>query len=187
MKENNLLKDKIKDLKSENIALKKENELLKKQQKIMPENKITDNANDLKNKFQNLEKLNEEYKPKISELKNQININYTTISLLQKQLEQKEELLKKVDLNKSQKIIDGEIMSINFTNVDKAINYSIACISTDIFATVEEKLYKEFPEFRETNNYFLSNGNTILRFKTVAENKIKNGYPIILILPGKDK
>ena len=89
-------------------------------------------------------------------------------------------------MNKSGKFIDGEIMSINFTYPGKSINYSIGCISTDTFATVEEKLYKEYPEFRETNNFFIANGKNVLRFKTVAENKIGNGYPILLVVPEKE-
>ena len=184
------MKTNISILKNENNALIKENELLKKQT-LMP-SKIVDNGNsskdilELKNKLQNSEKLIEEYKTNISELKNQIKINYTTISLLQKQLDQKEKMLKNVDLNKNQKFIEGDIMSINFISSDNKLNYSIGCISTDIFVTIEEKLYKEFPEFRETNNIFLANGQEILRFKTVEENKIKNGYPIILMVPDKE-
>ena len=76
-------------------------------------------------------------------------------------------------------------MSINFTSSYKAITYSVGCVSSDIFVTLEEKLYKEFPELKETNNVFLANGKEILRFKTVADNKIKSGYPIIFIVPEK--
>ena len=47
----------------------------------------------------------------------------------------------------------------------------------------EEKLYKEYPEYRETNNRFLANGSEVLRFKTINENKIGSGKPIMLIKP----
>ena len=193
IKEINSLKYENAELKNENNSLKKENELLKKQ-KPKEEDKIIDKENpskiivDLKNKLQNCEKLIEEYKTKISQLNNQININYTTISLLQKQIKEKEEILKNVDLNKHQKLIEGEIMSINFSFIsEKQINKSIGCLSTDIFATIEEKLYREFPELRETNNIFIANGQPVLRFKTVEENKIGNGYPIMLIVPEKEE
>ena len=53
--------------------------------------------------MQNSEKLIEEYKLKISELNSQIKINYKTISLLQRQLEQKEEIVSKRGSNKSKK------------------------------------------------------------------------------------
>ena len=42
-------------------------------------------------------------------------------------------------------------------------------------------MYEEYPEYKETDNYFLANGNRVKRFKTVKENKIKNGRPVILI------
>ena len=57
----------------------------------------------MKNKLQNLEKLIEEYKLKISELNNQIKINYKNISLLQSQFEQKEEIVNRRGSNKSKK------------------------------------------------------------------------------------
>ena len=44
-------------------------------------------------------------------------------------------------------------------------------------------LYKEYPEYRETNNLFLADGNQILRFKTIDENKIGTGRPIMLVVP----
>ena len=74
----------------------------------------------------------------------------------------------------------SQLVSINFTSSDQTINYSVPCLKSDVFAVVEEKLYQEFPEKRETNNYFLCQGNQILRFKTIAENKIKSGFPVIL-------
>ena len=77
------------------------------------------------------------------------------------------------------------MMCINFvsTNISNNINYSIPCVGTDLFAEIEEKLYKQFPELRETNNTFLSNGKEILRFKTVEENKIGTGFPILFMIP----
>ena len=45
---------------------------------------------------------------------------------------------------------------------------------------MEEKLYEEFPEYKETDNYFLVNGNKVKRFKTIKENNIKNGKPVVL-------
>ena len=75
------------------------------------------------------------------------------------------------------------MMCVYFTSSDQKIKFPIPCINTDIFAEVEEKLYKEYPEYRETNNFFISNGNQILRFKTIGENNIGNGLPVILNVP----
>ena len=74
----------------------------------------------------------------------------------------------------------SQLMSINFMSSDQKMNYSIPCFSSDLFVSVEEKLYQEFPEYRETNNYFLCHGNQILRFKTIAQNNIKSGFPVLL-------
>ena len=46
-----------------------------------------------------------------------------------------------------------------------------------------KKLYKQYPQYRETNNNFIANGATVLRFKTIAENKIANGLPVTLVVP----
>ena len=77
----------------------------------------------------------------------------------------------------------NDIISLNFSSTDQKINYSLACLKNDIFAVVEEKLYKEYPEYRETNNFFVQKGQTILRFKTLKENNINPGFPILLIKP----
>ena len=75
------------------------------------------------------------------------------------------------------------MMCVNFISTDQNVHYSVPCIPSNIFAEVEEKLYKEFPEYRETNNQFFANGKEILRFKTINDNKIRNGYPVIMIIP----
>ena len=75
------------------------------------------------------------------------------------------------------------MMCVNFISADQKVHYSIPCIPNNIFAEVEEKLYKEFPEYRETNNQFIANGKEILRFKTINDNKIGNGYPVTMIIP----
>ena len=74
-------------------------------------------------------------------------------------------------------------MAIHFISMDQKVHYSIPCIDTDIFAEIEEKLYKQFPEYRETNNYFISQGKQVLRFKTISQNNIGNGLPVTLVTP----
>ena len=75
-----------------------------------------------------------------------------------------------------------DIMVINFVTGDgKIMNCGIKCLPDETFAEVEEKLYKIYDEYRNTNsNYFIYGGRTILRFKKVKENKIKNGAVIQL-------
>ena len=45
-------------------------------------------------------------------------------------------------------------MVINFVSSDGIINEGIACIKTELFAQVEEKLYKIYEKNKETNNIF---------------------------------
>ena len=42
------------------------------------------------------------------------------------------------------------------------------------------KLYKQFPTYREHNNYFITEGKTVLRFKTIDENVIKDSSAIVI-------
>ena len=85
--------------------------------------------------------------------------------------------------NKGNYVNMNKLMSVNFISVDQKIHFSVPCIDSDTFAEVEEKLYKEFPEYRETNNNFIANGEPVLRFKTISQNKIGNGLPVTMILP----
>ena len=77
----------------------------------------------------------------------------------------------------------NQMMSVNFISNDQRIHYSIPCVGNNTFAEVEEKLYLQFPHYRETNNVFLANGKNVLRFKTISENNIGNGFPVTMIIP----
>ena len=66
-------------------------------------------------------------------------------------------------------------MVINFISIDSTVHYGIKCLPTDIFAEIEEKLYKKYDNLRETNNMFTVNAKPILRFKKIKENNIKDG------------
>ena len=70
--------------------------------------------------------------------------------------------------------------------MDHKFHKALKCIKNETFAQVEERLYKEYPEYRETNNYFLAKGNQILRFKTIKENKIGDGLEVILVVPSNN-
>ena len=74
----------------------------------------------------------------------------------------------------------NDIMVINFLSTDQNIRCGISCLADDTFAEVEEKLYKKFDKFRDTNNVLLFGGNIILRFKKVRENNIHNGDTILI-------
>ena len=75
------------------------------------------------------------------------------------------------------------MMSVNFISTDSKVHFSVPCLDINTFAEVEEKLYKQFPEYREANYNFLANGEPVLRFKTIKQNKIGNGLPVTMIIP----
>ena len=130
----------------------------------------------------------EQQKIKIQNLENQINNINSNNNILINQKEQElnnlKSLLQNNNISSKNKYIDiNRIMTVNFISMDSKIHFAISCLDTDTFAEVEEKLYKQFPEYRETNNSFLANGEQVLRFKTIKENKIGNGLPVTMNIP----
>ena len=69
-----------------------------------------------------------------------------------------------------------KIMSINFVSagIQDIANYSITCKNTDIFVRLEEKLNNDFPQLKEHETYFESQGRRLKRFKTLEENNINS-------------
>ncbi len=103
------------------------------------------------------------------------------INKLKTELQNKDNNLKNKEIKKLYSFDDIKI--VHFISTDNNINYSIKCLNTDTFAEVEEKLYKEYPKYRETNNLFLYEGKPILRFKTINDNKIKDGLSVTMDVP----
>ena len=160
-----------------------------------------DEINELKDKLNKANKIIETQKMEIQNLTNQINSfknfeelinNFKTdiknrddkiYQLLQK-LQNNNKLNNNININIPKKQIDVEDMKcVTFISTDQSLVYGISCSGKDVFAEVEERLNKEYPEYRETNNSFLSNGKEVLRFKTINDNKIGSGKPIMLIKP----
>ena len=77
----------------------------------------------------------------------------------------------------------NDIIAVNFISMDGNVHYAIIAEKNKTFAEIEEKLYQQYPQYRETNNNFLANGTQILRFKTIGQNNIKSGIPITLVVP----
>ena len=160
--ENKKLKDELKIYKIENEKLK--NEINKLNNELLKANKIISNFNN--NQNNNIDIIN-----KINNLNEILKMKDNLISDLKIQLQNQGNM--KVDYN--------DIMVITFISSDQQINYGMKCLKTDIFAEVEEKLYKRYPEYRETNNNFVAKGNIILRFKSINDNRIKDGDIIQLM------
>ena len=132
------------------------------------------NNTNLKNEINNLKQQNGAYFNQINNLFNQINIKDKEINNLKLKLDN--------NYVSQSKVSKKDFMVINFVTGDgKISNCGIGCLPDETFAEVEEKLYKMYDEYRNTNsNYFICGGRTILRFKKIRENKIKNGDVIQL-------
>ena len=85
--------------------------------------------------------------------------------------------------NMFNEILPGEkIISVALlTSTDKKFLYSLPCKTSTLFVKIEEKLYEKFPEYKQTDNYFLIDGKKVKRFISIEENGIENGKPIILV------
>ena len=110
---------------------------------------------------------------------NQMNIN--EINNLKQIIIQKDKEINELKSKFSKnKVYMDDIMVINFLSTDQNIRCGISCLADDTFAEVEEKLYKKFDKFRDTNNVLLFGGNIILRFKKVRENNLHDGDTILI-------
>ena len=109
------------------------------------------------------------------------NINYLSEIIRNKDIEINN--LKLQLQNKNNNFVNfNDIVNVHFISTDQNINYPIACLKTDTFASVEEKLYQKYEEYREKNNNFIAKGRLILRFKKICENNIENGDKIQLLV-----
>ena len=82
---------------------------------------------------------------------------------------------------------DEKIISIIFMSVDQKIHYSMICKNTDTINKLEPELYKEYPEFSKTENFFIYGGKNLDKSKKFEEYKINNGDIIILDYNSKDE
>jgi seryl-tRNA synthetase len=157
---------------TENKEIKQLKEELNKSKKIIEQlnGKIKELENRLKNE-------NNKYINKIRELENNINQKNNELNLLRVGLQ---------NINSNNQInnnIQNKDKCVTFISNDQGICFGIPCSGNSTFAEVEELLYRQYPEYRETNNTFASNGKEILRFKSISDNNIGTGKPIMLIKP----
>ncbi len=119
---------------------------------------------------------NNNYSNKIKELENNIILKNNELKDLKVKLQN-------ITSNQGEKQNKDRDKCVNFLSSDHKIYFAIPCSGTSTFAEVEELLYREYPEYRETNNIFLANGKEILRFKTINENNVGSGRPVMLTVP----
>ena len=163
-------------------------------------NNSQNEINNIKSELSKANKIINNQKLKIQELENKLNTYNNTIINLNNNITNYQHIINQKDLelnnlrtqllsnnNNNNNIINNfnlnEMMCVNFISGDQNVYYAVPCLKSNTFAEVEEKLYQQYPAYRETNNNFIANGNLVLRFKTIGENKIGNGKPVTLIVP----
>jgi len=143
--------------------------------------------NEEKNKNKKLLYENRNLKEKIKQLNLEIGklklledkINFLEKNIIEKNIEiQKYKTGKYIKPDDSiQSINPGEkIIGINFVSMGNQDigHYNIVCKNTDIFIRLEERLYNDYPHFKDYETYFTVNTRRIKRFKTLDENNIQN-------------
>ena len=168
---------------SNNILINNQNNF--KAQIISYQNQIKDlqrQLNDEKNKNMNLKNENGTLQNTIKKLYNENKSLNDKIKLLENCLASnsngQQKLLSDTIINNIITLFKpGEkIMSVNFISMgnNDIGHYSLICKNTDLFVRLEERLYHDFPQFKNYETYFEVNTKRIKRFKTIDENKIKS-------------
>ena len=169
--ENKKLKEQLNNYKREKENLKNEINKLKEDN-----NKLNNEIMNYKNIIDNLNIIKQNNQENIKMISNLNEL------ILIKDKEINELKLKLIDSGNKNKLINNDdLIFVHFISINEKIDYGIKCLKTDTFAEVEEKLYKKYEEYRETNNNFCSKGKMILRFKKISENNIQDGGKIYLI------
>ena len=87
------------------------------------------------------------------------------------------------EINPFDNILDTEKMIVvNFESVDQKINCPIICRKTSKFINVMQDFLDMYPEYTENDGddlIFMSNGNKMVKMKSMEENGFK-GYSILI-------
>ena len=166
------------------------------------------NNNNINNNFRNLEmiqsqinqlkfELNEEKKKnkllidENNKLKNEIMLVKQKYNMLKNQIQ-----IENRSYNNNKYIKEGitsikpgeKIIAVNFMSMGNPdiYHYSLPCKNTDLFVRLEEKLYDDFPQYKNHEIYFEVKTRRIKRFKTIEENKIKNNDVINVFIADEE-
>jgi len=127
---------------------------------------------------------------KVEDLKKTIKMKDEKVAILEESnkslLEMLDEKKKVVNVIKSYIPFDikegDKLMCVIFMSGDGKVHHPIICKNTQKFNEVENLLYSKFPDYKETENYFLVNGIRVNKAKTLEENKIGDEQIISLYI-----
>ena len=176
-------KENIEEIKNLKKKLENVNNLLLKEKKISQ--LLSDKVKLLEGQLKEEKNKNKELIVKskeIEEIKNNASNKDNIMNLMNKLL-LKEEEIQEMKSRYPFEILKGEkLMSLIFISNNQEIHYSIICKDSDKFTNVENLLYDEYPKYGESENFFISEGNKINKYKTLKENNLKNGS-IVMLFP----
>ena len=151
-------KYKIEEINKNENNEKKINELINKNLLLIEKIKELESKSNFSNYKNIKEDNNNAYKEKVINLLDEIN---------------------ELKIKRPIEILPGEkLISVIFQAND--FLHSIICKDSDTFVKVENLLYQKYPEYKETEQYFIVNGQKVNRFKTLKENKIKDSDVILM-------
>ena len=157
------LKKDINRLNNENSSLKIENERLKNENK------------NLKKELDNYKKNLNAYKLEIDKLNSVLTNKKNEIDKLNNEMKNL-----KLNNNINKKVYMNDLLLIYFKSIDQKVDIAYPCKKDDVFVRIEEKLYNEYPDFKDLNTYFTVNGRVVKRFRSMLENDIRNNDKILL-------
>ena len=156
----------------------------------------------LKRELETEKKKNKQLQDTINQLKQNYNIEIEKYKKDINKLVEKNKELEKLLEEKNKEINDyifklsnsnNNEQLISFKTGDKIIavlfmtqgnqdiyNYTMPCKTSDLFVRLEERLYHDFPKYRNFETFFMVNARRIFRFKSLEENQIKNNDIISL-------
>ena len=179
----NQMYNNLNNMPSNNILINSQNNF--QSQIINYQNQIKE----LKRELNNEKNKNIILKNENATLQNKINILYNENASLKDKIKLLENFLASKNIGQQKLLSDSilnnkitsikpgeEIISVNFVSMgnNDIGHYSLICKNTDLFVRLEERLYKDFPEFKNYETYFEVKTKRIKRFKTIDENKIKS-------------
>ena len=180
-----------------NYLQRKLNEEINKNAKLNEKiNKLMIELKEEKNKNKILEEKLEEYEREINiKTKNSFSYGNTKMtlndekdlkkSLMINTLLDKDNQIKELKLKLSRfpfELNEGEkLITVVFKSSDLIIpHFSIICKNTDIFNVIEKKLYEEYKDYYDSENYFMAKGLRVQKYKSLDENHIYDHDVIIL-------
>jgi TolA-binding protein len=176
------LKEEIRELEEEIKELKKKKNDANNQKKIELKEEIRELEEEIKELKKKKNEINENGTLTLNSERRVINNNN---SENKKIIELMNEIMEIKSCNPYLLKKNENLLSIIFISNDQTIKYSVVCKNTDKFVTAEQSLYERFNNYREGQNMFLFNGESLNRNKTIDELKIKNG-DVITIAPFED-